>query len=264
MNAVETIKHLFLEFGSSWVLWLLFGLSAGSLAVSVERLLFYRQKSQGVRKLASTLDGHLSRGAWDEALRVLGSAPSVSASVARAGLHLAGRGAEAADRGMQSAMGLERKALEARLAYLGTLGNNAPFIGLFGTVIGIIMAFEELGRSTGATGAAGASQVASATVMAAIAEALVATAVGIFVALPAVAAYNYFQRRTTLLLDDAEALANLVLAYLAPAPRSTRAADARTRSTDPLADAARHGKNTPADGTRNPHAVSMLGDAEVA
>jgi biopolymer transport protein ExbB len=262
MNAVEAIKHLFLEFGSAWVLWLLFALSAASLAVSAERWLFYRHKSQGVRELASSLDGHLSRGAWEEALRVLGSAPSVSASVARAGLHLAGRGAEAADRGMQSAMGLERKALEARLAYLGTLGNNAPFVGLFGTVIGIIMAFEELGRASAATGAAGASQVASAAVMAAIAEALVATAVGIFVALPAVAMYNYFQRRTTLLLDDAEALANLVLAYLAPTQKPSRSPEARTRSSDPLSDNPRPSKNTP--GERSPHAVSMLGDAEVA
>jgi biopolymer transport protein ExbB len=264
MNAVEAIKHLFLEFGSIWVLWLLFALSAASLAVCVERWFFYRHKSQGVRELASALDSHLTRGAWDEALRVLGSAPSVSAAVARAGLNLAGLGPEAAHRGMQSAMGLERKALEARLAYLGTLGNNAPFVGLFGTVIGIIMAFEELGRASAATGAAGASQVASAAVMAAIAEALVATAVGIFVALPAVAAYNYFQRRSTLLLDDAEALSNLILAYLTPAPRSSRSPDARTRSTDAMSDGPRPSKHTPADGSRNPHTVAMLGDPEVA
>src|SRR5690606_30719130 len=110
-----------------------------------------------------------------------------------AGLRLAPRGPAAAEKGMQSAIAAERKALEARLAYLGTLGNNAPFVGLFGTVIGVILAFEELGQA-GAAGT-GASQVASAAVMSAIAEALVATAVGIGVALPAVAAYNYFQRR---------------------------------------------------------------------
>ena len=115
---------------------------------------------------------------------------------------------------MQSATSAERKALEARLAYLGTLGNNAPFIGLFGTVIGIILAFERLGQATGTAGTGAASQVASAAVMSAIAEALVATAVGIGVALPAVAAYNYFQRRIATMLDDAETLSTLVLAYL--------------------------------------------------
>ncbi|MBM4360592.1 MAG: MotA/TolQ/ExbB proton channel family protein, partial [Deltaproteobacteria bacterium] len=82
----------------------------------------------------------------------------------------------------------ERTRLEARLAFLGTVGNNAPFVGLFGTVIGVIQAFEELGHGApGHGGASSAAQVASQAVMGSIAEALVATAVGIAVALPAVA-----------------------------------------------------------------------------
>lgn len=156
-------------------------------------------------------DGHLESGAFAPAIEALQGQPSLAAAVARAGLQLNGKGAEAAERAMRGALAMERKGLEMHLAYLGTLGNNAPFIGLFGTVIGVILAFEELGQ---ATSAGTTSQAASAAVMAAIAEALVATAVGIGVALPAVAAYNYFQRQTTVLLDDAEALLNLVLAYL--------------------------------------------------
>jgi biopolymer transport protein ExbB len=235
MNTIDTIKHLFVEFGAGWVLWLLFGLSALSVVVSVERWLFFRAKSEGVRQLFAKLDGFLSKGAFDAALDALGSARSVSAAVARAGLRLAPRGVQAADKGMQSALALERKGLENRLSYLGTLGNNAPFIGLFGTVIGVILAFEELGQATSSEGTGAASQVASAAVMSAIAEALVATAVGIAVALPAVALYNYFQRRLAVLLDDAEALANLLLAYLA-AP-AARPRDARTRSTDDYQEA---------------------------
>ena len=104
--------------------------------------------------------------------------------------------------------------LERWLAYFGTLGNNAPFIGLFGTVIGVIAAFEALGQH-------GAAQVASQLVMASIAEALVATAVGILVALPAVVAFNYFQRRVASLLTGTEVLSNLVLAYLAQTPGPT-------------------------------------------
>ena len=119
---------------------------------------------------------------------------------------------------MQSAVALERRALERWLAYLGTLGNNAPFIGLFGTVLGIMGSFEELGRGARA---AGATQAASQVVMTSIAEALVATAVGILVALPAVVAFNYFQRRLASLLSGTEVLSNLVLAYLAQAPRPT-------------------------------------------
>jgi biopolymer transport protein ExbB len=119
---------------------------------------------------------------------------------------------------MQSAAALERGRLERWLAYLGTVGNNAPFIGLFGTVIGIIGAFEELGHAAPGHGAGGsaaaAAQVASQVVMSRIAEALVATAAGILVALPAIAAFNYFQRRIASLLSGTDVLSNLVLAYL--------------------------------------------------
>lgn len=214
MHTVEVIKNLFVQFGAGWVLWLLFALSAGSVAVAVERWLFFRTKQDDVRALAAELDAHLASGATAAALESLRSLRSVAASVARAGLRLAPRGPAAADKGMQSAISAERKQLEARLVYLGTLGNNAPFIGLFGTVIGVILAFEQLGHAQGSAGSGAASQVASAAVMAAIAEALVATAVGIGVALPAVAAYNFFQRRIAMLMDDAETLSNLLLAYL--------------------------------------------------
>src|SRR5207248_7240005 len=136
------------------------------------------------------------------------------ATIAAAGLRLAPRGPEAVDKAMQSAVALERGRLEKRLVFLGTVGSNAPFVGLFGTVIGIIHAFEELGHAAPGHAAAAASQVASAAVMSSIAEALVATAVGILVALPAIAAFNYLQRRAATLLGASDVLANLVLAYL--------------------------------------------------
>lgn len=212
MQTVEPIKQLFLQSGTGWVLWLLFGLSAASVAVFLERWLYFRSKTEDVDALAGTLDAHLDEGAYVKARELLAPMHSVGAVVARAGLKLAHRGPQAAEKGMQSAIAVERKRLEMRLTFLGTLGNNAPFVGLFGTVIGVILAFEELGRPAAA--AASGSQVASAAVMSAIAEALVATAVGIAVALPAVAAYNYFQRRIAVLMDDAETLSTLVLAYL--------------------------------------------------
>lgn len=212
MTTIDAIKDLFVELGASWVLWVLFAFSAGTAAIAIERLLYFRAKVDDVRALAAELDAHLAAGSRDAALAALAPRRSVGAAIARAGLRLAPRGVVAAEKGMQSAIAAERQGLERRLAYLGTLGNNAPFVGLFGTVIGVILAFEELGRAGAATG--GTGQVASAAVMGAIAEALVATAVGIAVALPAVAAYNYFQRRITGLLDEAEVLSNLVLAYL--------------------------------------------------
>ena len=215
MQTVEVVKNLFVQAGAGWVLWTLFALSAISVAIAVERWVFFRSRSGDARQLAVALDPYLEAGETTDALAVLSSRRSVAAAVARAGLRLSSRGSVAAERGMQSAVAAERKALETRLAFLGTLGNNAPFVGLFGTVIGVILAFERLGQANGMAGTGAASQVASAAVMSAIAEALVATAVGIAVALPAVAAYNYFQRRIATLLDDSEVLSNLVLAYLA-------------------------------------------------
>jgi biopolymer transport protein ExbB len=229
MSTVEAIKNFFLQTGAAWVLWLLFGLSFLSIAVVVERFLVFRTKGTDLKRLADKLDRHLASGDLEQARDALRTETSVCARVADAGLRLANRGHATADKGMQSAMAVERSLLEARLAYLGTLGNNAPFIGLFGTVIGVILAFNELGQAQSQAGS-----MASQAVMASISEALVATAVGIAVALPAVAAYNYFQRWISTLLADAEALSNLVLAYLCADP-STR----RSLVPEPAASAAK-------------------------
>ncbi|MDB4985616.1 MAG: MotA/TolQ/ExbB proton channel [Myxococcaceae bacterium] len=218
MSTVEAIKNFFLQTGAAWVLWLLFGLSFVSIAIVIERIFVFRTKGTDLKRLADKLDVHLAAGDLDKARESLRGESSLCARVADAGLRLAARGPSTAEKGMQSAIAIERSLLEARLAYLGTLGNNAPFIGLFGTVIGIILAFNELGRAQAGAG----GQMASQAVMGSIAEALVATAVGIAVALPAVASYNFFQRWISTLLADADALSNLVLAYLCSDPdRST-------------------------------------------
>jgi biopolymer transport protein ExbB len=116
---------------------------------------------------------------------------------------------------MAGAAALQRMKLEKRLVYLATLGNNAPFIGLFGTVIGVVDAFEALGAQSKQTVAEVANQALAPTqVMSSIAEALVATAIGIFVAIPAVAANNYFQRATKSILANTEALSRVLLSHL--------------------------------------------------
>lgn len=211
MNTADAVKNVLLQSGATWVLWLLGALSLVNLAIIVERWLFYRTRNCNVSALVRSLRPQLEAGDVCAALAALTASESAAASIASAGLQFAARGPAAAERAMQSATALERARLERSLAYLGTLGNNAPFIGLFGTVVGVIAAFDELGRAAPVqTAATAASQV----VMASIAEALVATAVGILVALPAVAAYNYFQRRVAALLGSTEAVSNLVLAYL--------------------------------------------------
>ncbi len=219
MNTVDAVKQVLLRSGVSWVLWLLGASLVTTIAIIVERWLFYRTRECDLNALARRLGTHLDGRDFDAAVEELGRSRSVAAAIAAAGLELADGGPAAADKAMQSAAALERRGLERWLAYLGTLGNNAPFIGLFGTVIGVIGAFEELGHGAGGGAAAGgAAQATSHLIMASIAEALVATAIGILVALPAVVAFNYFQRRVASLLAETEVLSNLVLAYLSRTP----------------------------------------------
>ncbi len=211
MHLIEALKQLFVGFGAAWVLWLLVALAVASLAMAIERALYFRGRGGDLAALARQLEEKLEIRDVVAARRLLLETRLVAASVADTGLKLAHLGPAAAEKAMQGACAIERDRMEARLAFLGTLGNNAPFVGLFGTVIGVVQAFDRLGV-TSAGGAAG--QVASQAVMSGIAEALIATAVGIGVALPAVAAYNYFQRRIARLLAGTDALSSLVLAYL--------------------------------------------------
>ncbi|HEY2732029.1 MAG TPA: MotA/TolQ/ExbB proton channel family protein [Polyangia bacterium] len=233
MSTIDSVKHVLLVSGASWILWLLGGLSISSLVLAIERWLYLRRRGGDLEALARALDQHLASGDFETARRLLEASPSVAARIADAGLRLAERGTDAADKAMQSAAALERGRLERGLAYLATVGNNAPFVGLFGTVVGVIHAFEELGHAAPGHGAPAAAQVASQAVMASIAEALVATAVGILVALPAVATYNYLQRRVASLLSGADVLTNLVLAYIAD--------DARRPSAPPKLREVAHG-----------------------
>ena len=216
MKPTDLVQQLLLRSGTAWVLWALGALSVVTLAIIVERWLFLRARDCEPRALARNIRPHLIRRNFAAAAEELSKTRSVAAAVAAAGLQLAPLGPAAMEKSMQSAVAIERGVLERWLTYLGTVGNNAPFVGLFGTVIGIIGAFRELGH--GAAG--GTGQLASQAVMTSIAEALVATAAGILVALPAVAAFNYFQRRIASLLLATDALANLVIAYVAGRPPS--------------------------------------------
>lgn len=101
---------------------------------------------------------------------------------------------------------LQKSALEKNLNFLATLGANAPFIGLLGTVLGIMKAFNDLGINQGV------NQANAASIMTGIGEALVATAVGLFVAIPAVVAYNSFSKQVKLIMQNFEALKELAIA----------------------------------------------------
>jgi biopolymer transport protein ExbB/TolQ len=218
MNLVEWLQSLMTNFGAGWVMWLLLVLSVISVAIMLERGWFYWSLRDDVGELARQLRDFLRHGDIDGARQRMDRSNSAEAAVVVAGLVEADHGPRAAEEAMQGAAALQRIKLEKRLAYLATVGSNAPFIGLFGTVIGIVQAFQALGKqdtSAAAVAAAAQSVAAPAAVMAAIAEALVATAVGIFVAIPAVAAYNYFSRQSKSILANTEALSRVLLAHLA-------------------------------------------------
>ncbi len=198
------LLDIMLRAGSRWVLWLLLTLSLFAVAVMVERIWFFFQEKQSKKTLDDAMAALPKSGAA-AALKILGEAKSMQAAVVRAGLANAQDGAASVEEHIAAVVESERLRYERGLAFLGTLGSNAPFVGLFGTVLGIIRAFHDL--------AANSAQGAQA-VMAGIAEALVATAVGLLVAIPAVAAYNAFSRHVETAAAAAGGLGHAVLAYI--------------------------------------------------
>jgi biopolymer transport protein ExbB len=199
----ETLFHLFTRAGAEWVMALLLLLSVASIAVVIERGLYYARRG-------STLDDVvplLLTGRLDEARVRVGNRRGLPADVARAAIAAAPGGPASVSEAVACAVARSRGGYERGLAFLGTLGNNAPFLGLFGTVVGIVKAFADLAVGT-------AKGAAASAVMGGISEALVATAVGILVAIPAVVAFNAFQRALRVLVTRAEALGHALSTHL--------------------------------------------------
>ena len=193
--------------GSTWVMYLLLGLSVVSLSLVAERLLFFWRHREDIEGLEQRLHEALHHDDFEAANQVLRASRGLEARVLRRALRWAHGGDGAFMDVIDSELGKLRRDLERGMTTLGTLGNNAPFIGLLGTVIGVIEAFHQLGD-------AGQNKAAMGNVMAGIAEALVATGVGLFVALPAVVAFNAFQKKIGDVESDTLALAKLVSAAI--------------------------------------------------
>jgi biopolymer transport protein ExbB/TolQ len=202
---IERLMKLAL-LGSEWVLYLLLALSVLSFATMVERAVYFFRRRVDVDMLRTRIVDSLEQHQLEELTRALETEPSVQARVVRVALRWLAKGADALANAVESELSRVRSELERGSNLLGTLGNNAPFVGLFGTVLGVIIAFAALGDSGGNSDAMGG-------VMAGIAEALVATGVGLFVALPAVVAYNLIQKKIGDIEADAQALVTLIAAY---------------------------------------------------
>lgn len=192
--------------GSSWVLYLLLGLSVLSFGAMLERWVYFLKRRGDVDDLGEKLVAALEADDESQARELLKNSPMIEASVLSPALRLLPGGPEAFQDAVDAEMVKARQDMERGCNLLGTLGNNAPFIGLFGTVIGVIIAFQQL--------SANQANAAMGSVMAGIAEALVATGVGLFVAIPAVVSYNVIQKTIGDVEGNVTALAKQMTAIL--------------------------------------------------
>ena len=201
--------------GAGWVLWVLVALSILCIAVAVERATYLRLNATNEIALQEAMTAFLKDGDAETFQGKLDEAGGIQARVLAAGLDAADDGSDSVEEVISGTLVFEKEKANRRLLVLGTVGSNAPFIGLFGTVLGIIQAFHELSKSKAAEQqASGAADAASDAVMASISEALVATAIGLMVAIPAVILYNYFQQRVKEVMNESRSLSHLVLAKL--------------------------------------------------
>jgi len=209
---LEQQMTAFALLGAEWVLWVLVALSVLCIAVAIERLVYARMNATPAAPFRKVLQSYVDGGPSSALVDELKDIPGVEARVLHAGAEAGRRGGvKSAEEALTGTMAIERIKLDRRLIILGTVGSNAPFIGLFGTVLGIIQAFHELALD---------SDDGANAVMAGISEALVATAVGLLVAIPAVVLYNWFQRRNKELLARVTSLSHMMLSRMQDDPTS--------------------------------------------
>jgi biopolymer transport protein ExbB/TolQ len=201
----------FAQLGANWVLWLLIVLSVISVGVMIDRALWMRNRDTDTERFTRELRGAFERDELDRLQTKYMDSPAIPIQVGLRGLAIRKQGADAVAEAMHSERARWRRAADRNLIVLGTLGNNVPFVGLFGTVLGVINAFQYL-----ATKAADAEKQTLST----IAEALAATAIGLMVAIPAVIAFNFFSRKVRVIMGGADEVAHAVLSLVHSNPAS--------------------------------------------
>jgi biopolymer transport protein ExbB/TolQ len=207
MDLQEAFLQLAL-LGANWVLWILVLLSVASVAIVIERWIFFRGIAERDTLLLKPIAERLADDDLEGAASLVKKEESPGARMLAAMLSVADRGVRSARAVVEGNRAAEKLRLERNLGFLGTVGSNAPFIGLFGTVLEILRVFHLLGEKGVTTGEDASS------IMTGISEALVATAIGLMVAIPAVIAYNAFQRRVKRFLSEADALTGMAVSQL--------------------------------------------------
>lgn len=205
MSNLEKVAML----GSGWVLYLLLALSVASIGIMIERYVYFRKHRGHDHDLGDHLVARLREGDRRGAEELLLRDGTIEGEVLATTLDWIDGGPDAVAEALAAHMQKKRRELERGLTFLGTLGNNAPFVGLLGTVIGVIQAFHQLGQ-----GGAGQNTSAMGNVMVGISEALIATGVGLLVALPAVVGFNITQKRVADIESNVDVIGKQLLAFL--------------------------------------------------
>jgi biopolymer transport protein ExbB len=198
---IEVLFSAFVNLGAAWVLWTLVALSVVILAVGFERWwVIALSERRGSKLWQARVEPWLKSGVPSDWKAKAQEWQSLFPCPESQLMHSLGAGLSPSN--AMAFVQNQRLLLERRLSILGTLGNNAPYLGLLGTVIGIIQAFSALGQ--------GGSEIGLAALSAGLAEALVSTAIGIAVALEAVLLFNYFTRKIKVTLSRCDILQNLL------------------------------------------------------
>ena len=188
------------------ILWVILALSVGAGAIIIERLLFFRRIRVDEGPLIARLKATLEKGHYDEALSICEGNPSPLTNLMRVGID--NRHKQPADIRdlVVSAANLEIPQLERFLSALGTIAHISPLLGLLGTVTGNIEAFGVLGEF-GAVGDPG-------LLASGIAEALITTAAGLIVSIPAIVFYNHLVSRVNHIIIRLENRVNELVLFL--------------------------------------------------
>jgi len=198
MFAGKTIWEI-LQIGG-FTMYILLFCSILSIAIFLERIIYYRKRSKTKRaEFMMRAASALKTGDIKKAMEICKETLSPFSKVVYSGLQLYGHHKREISNAMEREITIETTKLERYTDIVGTIGNTAVYIGLFGTVLGIIRAFHDIAVA----GAGGMS-----IVIGGVAEALVCTATGLFVAIPAVIAFNYFTKKVGHFMDDMELCAS--------------------------------------------------------
>lgn len=191
--------------GGEWVIYILILSSVIGVAIMIEKWVLFSRERKELQEVKKLFGQSIAEEKLEKNLEELGRLSGLSAQVLCAGLSKISKGVDAVEAAMISLTNQEKQRLESHMIIIGTLGSNAIYVGLFGTVLGVIKAFHDLAQESGA---------GPEVVMQGLSEALIATAVGLLVSIPCVVAYNVFQKQLKDLLSETESITALLTADL--------------------------------------------------